>query len=155
YEGGIRVPLIVQGLDKKATVNTANVITHDLFPTILQYASATSPIGHVVDGTALGRVDPKRVIGWHQPHQCGAAGPGIEPFTAIRQGKWKLIFFHAGKRYQLFNLEDDIGEMSDLSVSHPEIFLKMQRLLVNWATERDAQPSILTETRTPVSWQFD
>ena len=155
YEGGIRIPLIVQGLDKKESVNNSNVITHDLFPTILEYASATSPLDHVVDGTALGSADPKRVIGWHQPHQWGAPGPGIEPFTAIRQGKWKLIFFHAGKRCQLFNLEEDIGEMSDLSVSHPEILKKMQRLLVKWATERDAQPSILSENRTPVSWQFD
>ncbi|MFT5205275.1 MAG: arylsulfatase A-like enzyme, partial [Phycisphaerales bacterium] len=95
YEGGIRVPLIVQGLDKKASVNDANVITHDLFPTILQYAGIDVPDDHVIDGIAVEDMQSDRVIGWHQPHQWGASGPGIEPFTAIRQGKWKLIFFHA------------------------------------------------------------
>ena len=153
YEGGIRIPLIVQGLDKRASVNNSNVITHDLFPTILEYASATSPLGHVVDGTTLGRVDPKRVIGWHQPHQWGAAGPGIEPFTAIRQGKWKLIFFHAGERYELYDLDEDIGETNDIALDQPEILKKMQVLLGQWASDRVAQPSILKETGEPVLWR--
>ena len=150
YEGGIRVPLIVQGLDKKASVSDANVITHDLFPTILAYAGAKSPRDHIVDGVALGEAVSNRVIGWHQPHQWGASGPGIEPFTAIRQGKWKLIFFHAGERYELYDLDEDIGETNDLALDHPEILKKMQVLLGQWALDRDAQPSIFKETGEPV-----
>jgi arylsulfatase A-like enzyme len=155
YEGGIRVPLIVQGLDQKHSVDTSNVITHDLFPTILQYAGASSPDEHIVDGMALGESNSTRVIGWHQPHQWGASGPGIEPFTAIRQGKWKLIFFHAGRRFELYNLETDIGETDDLSEINPKVLMKMQLLLNDWATERNAQPSILKETGKPVLWKVD
>ena len=152
YEGGIRVPLIVQGLDKKASVSDANVITHDLFPTILQYAGIDVPDDHVIDGIALEDVQSDRVIGWHQPHQWGASGPGIEPFTAIRQGKWKLIFFHADERYELYNLETDIGETKSVIPHFPLIFKEMRNTLLNWAINREAQPSILTETGEPVIW---
>lgn len=152
YEGGIRVPLIVQGLDKIASVSDANVITHDLFPTVLQYVGIDIPDGHVIDGIALEDVQSDRVIGWHQPHQWGASGPGIEPFTAIRQGKWKLIFFHADERYELYNLETDIGETKSVIPHFPLIFKKMRSTLLNWAINREAQPSILTETGEPVIW---
>jgi arylsulfatase A-like enzyme len=152
YEGGIRVPLIVQGLDKKPTVNDAYVITHDLFPTILGYAGVEIPANHVVDGITLGAAEITRVIGWHQPHQWGASGPGIEPFTAIRKGKWKLIFFHDGQRYELYDLANDIGETTNVTLENPEIFRKMRLLLNEWARTRKAQPSILTETGESVLW---
>jgi arylsulfatase A-like enzyme len=152
YEGGIRVPLIVQGLDKKATVNTANVITHDLFPTIMKYAGATIPECHIIDGVDLDKTDESRIIGWHQPHQWGASGPGIEPFTAIRQGKWKLIFFHDGQRYELYDLENDIGETNNVCSTNQEVCQSMQKQLAMWATERNAQPSTVTETGSPVQW---
>jgi len=152
YEGGVRVPLVVQGLDQKPSVSTLNVITHDLFPTILNYAGAVSPEDHIIDGVDLDAIDPNRVIGWHQPHQWGASGPGIEPFTAIRQGKWKLIFFHDGERYELYNLDKDIGETNDVKRLQPLTFMEMRNSLLNWAINREAQPSILTETGEPVIW---
>ena len=152
YEGGIRIPLIVQGLDREASVNTSNVITHDLFPTILKYAGAPLPEDHIIDGVALDENYDTRVIGWHQPHQWGASGPGIEPFTAIRQGNWKLIFFHAGERYELYNLKKDIGETNNVIAHYPQVFSEMRNTLLNWAINRNAQPSILTETGQPVMW---
>jgi arylsulfatase A-like enzyme len=152
YEGGIRVPLIVQGLDKKASVNSANVITHDLFPTIMKYAGTTIPKDHITDGVALDTIDSSRVIGWHQPHQWGASGPGIEPFTAIRQGKWKLIYFHDGQRYELYDLENDIGETNNVCSTNQEVYQSMQKELATWATKRGAQPSILTETGAAIAW---
>ena len=152
YEGGIRVPLIVQGLDKKPSVSDSMVITHDLFPTILGYAQAALPRGYIIDGVPLGERTEASVIGWHQPHQWGAPGPGIEPFTAIRQSNWKLIFFHAGKRYELYDLEKDIGETTNVITTNPEVFSRMRNTLSRWATNLDAQPSILTETGQPVMW---
>lgn len=152
YEGGIRVPLIIQDLDKRTLVNDTNVITHDLFPTILNYAGVTLPNGHIIDGVVLDAVDPNRVIGWHQPHQWGASGPGIEPFTAVRQGKWKLIFFHDGERYELYDLEKDIGETNDVKRLQPLTFMALRNSMLNWAINREAQPSIVTDTGEPVIW---
>jgi arylsulfatase A-like enzyme len=152
YEGGIRVPLIVQGLEKKASVNTSNVITHDLFPTIMKFAGAPIPECHIIDGVDLDKTDESRIIGWHQPHQWGASGPGIEPFTAIRQGKWKLIFFHAGQRYELYDLENDIGETNNVCSTNQEVCQSMQKQLAMWAIQRNAQPSILKETGVAIEW---
>jgi arylsulfatase A-like enzyme len=152
YEGGIRVPLIVQGLDKKPSINTANIITHDLFPTIIKYARATIPEGHIIDGVDLDKPNESRISGWHQPHQWGASGPGIEPFTAIRQGKWKLIFFHDGERYELYDLEIDIGETNNVCSTNQEVCQLMQKQLAMWAIQRNAQPSILTETGEAIEW---
>ena len=119
---------------------------------ILKYAGASPPKGHIIDGVALDENYETRVIGWHQPHQWGASGPGIEPFTAIRQGKWKLIFFHHGERYELYNLKRDIGETNNVIAHYPQVFGEMRNTLLNWAINRDAQPSILTETGQPVMW---
>jgi arylsulfatase A-like enzyme len=65
------------------------------------------------------------VIGWHMPHQWGAPGPGIEPFTAIRRGRYKLIYFHAGPRLELYDLEVDVGEADDLAGRRPELLAEM------------------------------
>ena len=113
-------------------------------PTILALAGVDAPDGmDGVDRTPLlRRRDPdqprgheqrrdERVIGWHMPHQWGAPGPGIEPFTAIRRGAHKLIYFHAGPRLELYDLETDIGETEDLAAHRGE-------LLADMAAEMDA-----------------
>ena len=37
----------------------------------------------------------ERPLYWHYPHFWGVAGPGIEPYSAIRVGQWKLIFYYS------------------------------------------------------------
>ena len=152
YEGGIRVPLIVQGLDKQASVDDSNVITHDLFPTILAFAGVSPPKNYIIDGVPLGERDVESVIGWHQPHQWGASGPGIEPFTAIRQGKWKLIFLHEDRRLELYDLENDISESTDLSTIDVDATNSLAVTLTKWAKRMDAQPSILKKNGQSVCW---
>ena len=152
YDGGIRVPLLVRDLDNTPSTNHSNVITHDLFPTILNFAGVSVPADHIIDGVQLGERDDTSVIGWHQPHQWGASGPGIEPFTAIRQGDWKLIFFHDGKRFELYNLGKDISERNNVVKHYPQVFADMRNTLMNWAIGREAQPSFLTETGEPIMW---
>ncbi len=152
YEGGVRIPLIVKDGTADAVVNHKYTITHDLFPTILKYAGASVPADHVIDGIVLDTLYDDRIIGWHQPHQWGASGPGIEPFTAIRQGDWKLIYFHDGERFELFNLNKDIGETANLVAHYPQIFNDMRNTLLNWVINREAQSSIVKETGESVPW---
>ena len=42
-----------------------------------------------------------RPLVWHQPHYWGVPGPGIEPFSAIRLGRWKLIYRHLDRGLEL------------------------------------------------------
>ena len=159
YEGGIRVPMIFRwaGRASPGTTCAAPVITHDLFPTILAAARTEVPLDHDIDGRDLAPLlddDPfaVRLLGWHQPHQWGARGPGIEPFTAIRLGRWKLIYMHADERLELYDLVDDIGESNDLAAARPEITSRLAEKLRQWCRDVGAQSSIRRATGQPVPW---
>ena len=114
-------------------------ITHDLFTTVVSAAGAPIPGSQVdaVDGIDLtpvlaGADAPLRPLVWHMPHFWGIRGPGIEPYSAVRLGDHKLIWFHAaempprgedgentGSRYELYDLSHDPGEQRDLASSEP------------------------------------
>ncbi|MFZ9916168.1 MAG: sulfatase-like hydrolase/transferase, partial [Phycisphaerales bacterium] len=102
YEGGLRVPLVVSGpgIAHRETPEDAPVVGTDLYPTVLSFAGLAPSAGRVCDGIDLrpllveGTAPRERAIVFHQPHAWGPKGPGIEPFTALRLGAWKLIWFH-------------------------------------------------------------
>ena len=164
YEGGTRVPGIVRwpGVTRPGSRIDTPVVTHDWFPTLLEAAGATSLISplHHVDGrnlhaTLAGEptdLETARVILWHQPHQWGARGPGILPYTAIRQGDWKLIFRHADGGLELYDLSSDLGERNELSTLQPERTRAMAALLSETARAHGAQASIDTRTGQAVPW---
>ena len=86
---------------------------------------------------------------WHYPHYHG--GSGMVPAGAVRSGNYKLIEWYEPKllgnekSVELFDLENDQGETTDLSESNPEKTAELVELLNNWRTEVDAQmPTINT-----------
>ena len=66
-------------------------------------------------------------IFWHFPHYRGR---GIPPYSIIRSGAWKLIKRYDGRPFELFNLNSDISESTDLSESMPEKVKEMDARLV-------------------------
>ncbi len=60
----------------------------------------------------------RRNLLWNQPHQWGARGPGIQPFTSLRHADHKLIYFHAKPNFELYDVVADPGETSNLIASH-------------------------------------
>lgn len=139
YEGGTRVPMIVRWPGKVAVGGrqAMPVMIEDFMPTILAAANIPTPadLPQVVDGLdflPLARdgsswleepahaAHPHRQFAdrdllWHFPHTYD--GP---PYSAIRQGDWKLIYWYADQRVELYHLVDDIGESVDLSSKQPE-----------------------------------
>ncbi len=125
HEGGIRVPMIVRwpGVTTRASACDRPVIIEDFFPTILEMASVKSPkTRQPVDGISfvplLKRTEGypiDRTLFWHYPNHWGPKGPGIGPSSTIRHGDWKLIYYHADRRYELFNLAEDLGETRNLA----------------------------------------
>ncbi|MFT5423867.1 MAG: arylsulfatase A-like enzyme [Phycisphaerales bacterium] len=171
YEGGTRVPWIVawpgvtDAPGRAGTLDATPVVSHDLFPTFLGIAGVPIPNaaagGEPIDGVDLagaiaglvagrGHDLGERVLGWHQPHQWGASGPGIEPFTSVRRGRWKLLFFHADERYELYDLSADPGESVDLAATTPAALAEMRAVLVRWVERTGAQPSVRKPTGEPV-----
>jgi len=153
YEGGTRVPTVIRwpGVAPAGTREATPILTQDLFTTFVRAADAPLPPDYedVLDGRDLApllrgrRAEfPPRVLGWNQPHQWGAPGPGIEPFTSIRADSWKLIYFHAGPRFELYDLEQDLGEERDLFLQHPLVVRELAGAMQRWIDRTGAQLSI-------------
>ena len=129
YEGGIRVPFVAAGpgIPHRDAPQQTPIVGTDLYPTVLRLAGIAPAPGRPCDGQDLvpilhGDAAPfaaDRAILFHQPHFWGVAAPGIEPFTAIRAGRWKLIWFHDGGRLELYDLAADVAEAHDLAAREP------------------------------------
>lgn len=113
----------------EGTSSQEPVISEDYFPTICKLAGAEIPDDYlaIMDGrnlTMLMKGDEStlgdRVLLFHYPHVWGPQGLGYEPHSAIRIGDWKAIYFYEPRRWELYNLSEDIGEERDLAVSQPE-----------------------------------
>jgi arylsulfatase A-like enzyme len=76
---------------------------------------------------------------WHYPNEWGPSGPGIGATSAIRKGDWKLIYYHLDQRFELFNLESDIGETKNLSKNNPNKLVELANDLTNYLISVDAQ----------------
>jgi arylsulfatase A-like enzyme len=46
--------------------------------------------------------------------------PDVQPFSAIRQGDWKLIFFHKDQHFELYNTRTDLSEKNNLFNLNPD-----------------------------------
>jgi arylsulfatase A-like enzyme len=124
YEGGSRVPLIVKwpGAKKRKQITDAPVIVEDIFPTFLEMARVKPPKDLTVDGQSFlpillkPEIDrSERMLFWHYPNFYNQPA-----FSSVRQGDWKLIYWHGTQKLDLYNLKNDIGESTDLSEKYPE-----------------------------------
>ena len=152
HEGGIRVPLLVRwpGKIQGATVNETPAIIYDWFPTMLEIASI-SPSGDV-DGLSLlpmlkgqPQLGFDRPLVWHFPNFWGplqrpepVKGPGMGPSSTIRYGDWKLIYYHSDQRFELFNLERDLGESSNLALQQSDKVNELASMLTQYLEQRGA-----------------
>lgn len=125
YEGGIRVPLLIRWPETipAGKVSDTPVSSIDLFPTILDSAAVALPDDRPIDGLTLlphlksggeAAVDRDDLF-WHFPHYRHAPGP----YSIIRRDNWKLIKFWEGT-YELFDLESDLGETTNLASQMPD-----------------------------------
>lgn len=71
---------------------------------------------------------------WHYPHYHRTL-----PYTAIREGNWKLIEFLEGQPPEMFDLQADPQESTNLATSQPEKVEAMQSKLAAWRRSVDAQ----------------
>ncbi|GAB3657508.1 sulfatase [Echinicola sediminis] len=146
FEGGIREPMIVRwpGKIKAKAKSDVLVSSIDFFPTFLTMAGAPLPKEQMVDGIDLTSIfhgnEPKeqRTLFWHYPVYHHAS-----PASAIRMGDWKLIHFMEGDQVKLFNLKEDIGETTDLSIEKQGIRDKLFSFLQEWRKDVQAAMPIL------------
>ena len=127
YEGGHRVPFIVRwpGKVKPGAVNDHTVCLNDLMATAAEITGAKVPDGAGEDSVSL------------VPELLGTSKEGVREATlhqsaygdlAIRQGPWKMIFHKDGRR-ELFNLQVDLSETTEVLAANTEIAQKMTALM--------------------------
>ncbi len=167
YEGGIREPMIVKwpGVTHPETVTAVPVIIEDFFPTILEMAGikrfkAIQPI----DGESFCRIlktrntvyqsttASTRALIWHFPNWWGPTGPGIGSTSTIRLGDFKLIYYHADQTFELFNINEDIGERHNLINEKPEIASKLALELTIKLRSENAQMPEIRASGLKVPW---
>ena len=74
----------------------------------------------------------------------------MEPFSAIRAGKWKLIFFYSGSRYELYDVSADIGEQRNQLLRQPEIAARLAEQLRSALSATNAQMPLDAAYGTPL-----
>ena len=141
YEGGIRVPFMIQWPARLegGQVYPHPVIALDIFPTAAAAAGADLPKDRKIDGVDL----LPHITGTTRgaPHEtlCWRAGAN----HAVRKGHWKLVTM--GGQTGLYDLAADVSETEDLSQTKPEVFDELKQAFQRW----DAQmvPPLWTRQR--------
>jgi arylsulfatase A-like enzyme len=144
YEGGTRSPLIVwsPGLipaEKTGSHNETSVFSAmDLVPSMLALAgvkfSAATFDGENVADTLLGKSSTSRQapLFWRRPpDRPGSNGENL-PDLAVRNGKWKLLCEYDGSLPQLYDLEKDRAETTNLAQNHPDIVRRLTTAVRQW-----------------------
>jgi arylsulfatase A-like enzyme len=133
--------LYAPGVTEPGSTSATPVNGIDWYPTLLELAGVGVPSEQDVDGVSLvplleGEAIPERPLFWHYPHYGNQGG---EPSSILMEDQWKLIFYHEDGRYELYNLEEDIGEQNDVADRHPDRLASMKSRLQAWLTETSAK----------------
>jgi arylsulfatase A-like enzyme len=144
YEGGIRVPFLLQWPRRlpRGEVCDDPVISLDILPTALAAAGASLPEGGKIDGLDLLPYLTEENKG--RPHESLYWRQG--PRAAIRKGDWKLVRVE-GKPIELYNLAADVSETNSLAREEPDQVAQLSRALASW--ECGLAPPLWTPTPAP------
>ncbi len=131
-EGGIRVPMLARwpGRIKPGSITDHISAFWDVMPTLCDLAGTAAADG--IDGlsflpTLLGQADRQKqhpYLYWEFYERGGK--------RAARKGRWKAVQTGLHKKppgpVRLYDLEEDLGETTDVADAHPEIVDEMKRI---------------------------
>ncbi|MDA8743060.1 sulfatase [Rubripirellula amarantea] len=143
WEGGIREPFIIHvpGTTKPGSISQTPVIGMDFYPTMLELAGLPLKPEQHVDGVSLvpvlkGGAIADRDLFWHYPHYGNQGG---EPSSIIHSKNWKLIFYHEDGRTELYDIEKDPAEETEIASLHPDVEAELRSRLDAWLDETGAK----------------
>ena len=143
YEGGTRVATMIHwpGVTAPGSECDVPIIGNDFFPTLLEMSGCAPLPSQHVDGLSLVPLLknskaswPRDELYWHYPHYHRTT-----PYGAIRKGNWKLIEFYEKGNLELYDLETDPAERSNLAGERRELAADLAKRLQNWRTSVEAQ----------------
>ncbi|MBN2271328.1 MAG: sulfatase-like hydrolase/transferase [Sedimentisphaerales bacterium] len=126
YEGGLRIPFIVRwpGRIESSRVSDLLFYQPDVLPTLAELTGAEAPadidglsfLPELIGGQAAGRKQQKHeFLYWEYGSQ-----------VAVRMRNWKAIQPKKDAPWELYDLDADVSETTDLAAKHPEILTRMQ-----------------------------
>ncbi len=131
WEGGIRVPFMISGPGIDQGYYKQLVTGVDILPTICEWLEIDNvPSG--VEGGSLVPVleNPSKEVKrkhdywvFHFPHY--QLQKGNHPVSSIYWNEYKLLKWYETGKTQLYNLDNDLLEVNDVSEENSEIVLKM------------------------------
>ncbi|WP_442508677.1 sulfatase [Novipirellula sp. SH528] len=143
WEGGIRQPYFIRYPERIEANKSSEVLATgaDFYPTILELCGLSLLPEQHVDGVSLvpaiqGKPMKERTLYWHYPHYGNQGG---EPSSIIRRGPWKLIHYYEDGHNELYKLDADPGESSDLSLQMPVTTERLSSQLKAWLLHVNAR----------------
>ncbi len=141
WEGGMRKPTIAwwPGRIAAGAVCDAMMSEIDVLPTLVKLSGGEVPTDRKIDGRDVWPLLAGQTS--VSPHDALFYFNGNQ-LQAVRSGAWKLAITpqgtglpkgaaqpvkHGGPR--LYNLDSDIGELSDVSAQHADVVARLQRLI--------------------------
>ena len=144
YEGGIRVPMIAwwPGTIEAGRETDLPSAAWDVLPTFCELAGVKPPSD--TDGLSLvptlkgcpAEQRQHEFLYW-EFHEQGRK-------QAVRQGPWKAVRLNIARNpdapIQLYNLDEDLGETTDVAAEHPEIVARMRQRMAQSHVESELFP---------------
>ncbi len=125
----------------------------DFLPTAAELAGAKAPTG--IDGISVaptllgsGKQARHEFLYWELPRYDGKTGtfPKETPMQALRMGGWKAVRPKPDGELELYNLQQDIGETTDVAARNPEILGRIEKHLA--AARTGPRP----QSQPPAEW---
>jgi len=128
YEGGIRVPLLVRWHGKIQAGTSSNHVSAfwDFLPTAAAIAGVNVPI--IGDGISflpalLGKEQPEHeYLYWEFTLKRVSS-------QALRMGDWKAVHYGLDQSLELYNLQNDPGETTNVAAQFPDIINRIEHYL--------------------------
>lgn len=166
YEGGLRVPMIVSWPGKIAEKSESDlpVGLSDVFGTLQALTKHSDLNGETLSPRTHSLSFAKELMGdsaQQQRHefflwQWAAYNPGTghwhPAMQAVRSVNWKLLRHSQEKPWELYNLESDPTETSDLAAKHPELVARMEKLFQTNVSPPPPQREALLSWNVPFRW---
>jgi arylsulfatase A len=139
YEGGIRVPLIAwwPGKIPAGAVSDHVSAFWDFYATFADIAAAEPEAD--LDGLSM---LPTLLGHDTQQQQHEYLYWEFQGRQAVRMGRWKGIRHGVDQEMELYDLETDRGEQSDVAADHPDVVARIAQIMVTARTESELFPLV-------------
>jgi arylsulfatase len=143
WQGGTRAASFWRWPGTLVPADVGALTAHvDVFPTLVELAGATlnEQVKAQVEGRSLVPLLANPTAAWSDRYlvtHVGRWGKGEAPVKegpcSIRNSRYSLV--HAGKDWQLFNLQNDPGETKDVAAASPDVVKELRTAYDQWWQE--------------------